>query len=632
MRATRRILLLACALAACLVAFLVPAARAAPPAAGRQVGHAVQAARKPARKTKGAAPCTVQAPVIGGSLSELTNGICGVVEGAAGAVGGVAGEAVGAAGSAILDGVAHWMIGAATQVTSFVAKEMQRSTTPQLRSAWFQAQFAPMADLGAALALLVTLVAFASAAVRRDPQALAATLAGIVRAGLGTTVVVALTALGLEVADQISAAVLSSSPHAFWATVAQAWGTKDFGGFASSALATLIAAVETFGALFVWLELIVRNAAIYLAVLFFPVVLAASIWPALHAWTGRLARLLLLFVVLKPVALIVLSLAGNAAAAGLSGASGISGSVGTILAAVVIFALAAFTPWALMFLLAADAESAYTAAGVRAATAGAVAGSGGRSLRNAGGLRTPGARRAGGRGSPGGSSSGGGSPGGSAGGGGSPGTDGGPTPSGGGSPGGASGGGSLPRLSLVGGSTVPPNAGAGSQDSADSGSSSAAGGSAAANGAVPAAEETGAADGRTSPIAAEAVGGGSIGAAAGVSPVAVRARSSTTRQRGAGSDSAQPQSAGAAPRPPAPVAPAGASTSTNARPTPPATVGGASQGSPSPAPGDGSAGAPAQERQPPPPARPPQRHLHVVRDEAKDEHPPDPDLSGPEAA
>ena len=172
------------------------------------------------------------------------------------------------------------MIGAATAITTFVSREMQPTTTPALQSAWYEAQFAPMADLGAALGLLVTMIAFASAAIRRSPEALAATLAGIARAGLGTGLVVALTVIGLGIADQVSSAVVSGSPHAFWATVAHAWGASGFGGFGSSALAMLIALVEVFAAIFVWLELIVRNAAIYIAVLFFPVALAASIWPA----------------------------------------------------------------------------------------------------------------------------------------------------------------------------------------------------------------------------------------------------------------------------------------------------------------------------------------------------------------
>jgi hypothetical protein len=256
-----------------------------------------------------------------------------------------------------------------------------------------------MADLGAALGLLVTLIALASAAIRRSPHALAATVAGIARAGIGTGLVVALTVIGLQVADQISAAVVSDSPHAFWSAVAHAWGQSGFGGFGSSALAMLIALVEVFAAVFVWLELIVRDAAIYVAVLLFPVGLAAAIWPALSAWPARLGRLLLLFVILKPLTLIVLSLAGSAAAAGLSFGSGVPGSVGTILAAVVIYALAAFAPWALMYLLAADAESAHTASGLRAAAGAAVLEKSGRSVRSGGGLTALGRER-GGPGSP----------------------------------------------------------------------------------------------------------------------------------------------------------------------------------------------------------------------------------------
>jgi hypothetical protein len=381
---------------------------ALPAPAGTQAGHAVDAAKAEAHKKE--APCATGIPVIGEAVSKVCEG----GEAAAGAVGGLVGEAAGAAAEGVLGMVASWMIGAATAITSFVAEQMRATTTPQLASAWYESQFAPMADLGAALGLLVALIALGSAAIRRSPDALAATLAGIGRAGLGTTLAVALTVIGLSVADQVSAAVLSSSPHAFWGTVAHAWGKSGFGGFGSSALATLIALIEVLAAVFVWLELIVRNAGIYVAVLFFPVTLAAGIWPALASWPRRLGRLLLMLVILKPVALIVLSLAGNAAAAGLSfGESGIPGSVGTILAATVIFALAAFAPWALMYLLAADAEGAYALAGLRSAAGTATTDKGSRSVRTAGGLRG----RAGVAGGGGSSSGSGGRPGGGAGGG-----------------------------------------------------------------------------------------------------------------------------------------------------------------------------------------------------------------------
>jgi len=455
-----------------LTVFVAPAL-ALPAPAGVQAGHPVQAGLSEPRKqkTQSGGSCNVEIPVIGG----LVGGACEAAGEAAGAAGGLIGEAAGAAGNGIMDALASWMIGAASTITSFVSSAMRQTTTPQLQSAWYEAQFAPMADLGAALGLLVALIAFASAAIRRSPEALAATLAGIVRAGLGTSLAVALTVIGLDVCDQISSAVLSGSPHAFWGTVAHAWGTKGFGGFGSSALAMLIALIEVFAAIFVWLELIVRNAAIYIAVLFFPVVLAASIWPALSSWTGRLARLLLLFVILKPVALIVLSLAGNAAAAGLSLGSGIPSSVGTILAATVIFALAAFAPWALMYLLAADAESAYMAAGMRTAAQAATSDSDGRSLRSAGGLRNlsgqNGGSTADGR-PPGGGSSGGG--GGSSGGGD---TNGGA--------GGAGGGGPFDGGPMAGGEGAASAAGNGGGDGALAvgGESTAAGAVAVAAGA-----------------------------------------------------------------------------------------------------------------------------------------------------
>ena len=180
------------------------------------------------------------------------------------------------------------MIGAAEKITAAIVSTITHSTSPQLTAAWFQRSFAPMAALGAALALLVTLIALTSAAARRDPAALAGTLTGILRAGLGTGLLIALTTLALQISDAISADVIRTSHQTFWSQVGHAWGSSGFGGFGSSALAMLMAIIQVIAGVLVWLELAVRNAAIYLAVLFFPVALAASIWPGLAGWTSRL--------------------------------------------------------------------------------------------------------------------------------------------------------------------------------------------------------------------------------------------------------------------------------------------------------------------------------------------------------
>jgi hypothetical protein len=472
-----RALLAAIALAALPAAV----AQAAVAPAGIQTGTPIQAAvqAQAAAAHQGGAPCNVGIPIIGGAVSAITNAACSAGNTIANGVGSI----VSGVGNTILDGIASWLIGAATAVTKFVAVQMRSTTTPQLQSSWYEAQFAPIAALGAALALLVTLVALGSAALRRSPDALAGTLVAVVRAGFGTGVIIALTVIGLGIADAISADILQSSPHAFWSTVSAAWGQRGFGGFGSSALAALIALVEVFGALFVWLELIVRNAVIYIAVLFFPVALAASIWPPLAGWTGRLGRLLLLFVMLKPVTLIVLSLAGNAAASGLSFSAGAGASVGTILAAVVIFSLAAFAPWALMYLLSADAESAWTGGALRAGTGNAVGGTQGRSARTGGGLANL---------RSGSSSSGGGGADGSA---------------GGGSPGGGGGG--------DGGDTQGPGS---PGVSGEQGGSASGGASAGANGGGAA--------------AAGVIGGGSVAAASGMRSTATQAGRSVTAADG----------------------------------------------------------------------------------------------------
>ena len=194
-----------------------------------------------------------------------------------------------------------------------------------------------------------------------------------------------------------------------------------------------MAIVQVIAGVLVWLELAVRNAAIYLAVLFFPVALAASIWPTLAGWTSRLVRLLFLFVILKPVVLVVLAFAGNAALAGLSLHGGLASSAGTIIAAITIFALAAMAPWALMLIVAADAESAAVGAGVRAAAGHAVSDGAATAGRLGGRVRGGAGRAAGAFGSAGGAirgAAGGRRGGGPAGSGGPSGGGGGPSPSG----------------------------------------------------------------------------------------------------------------------------------------------------------------------------------------------------------
>jgi hypothetical protein len=296
-------------------------------------------------------------------IDQIAEGACdvgkGAIDGATGAPGKIAeGAAIGT-----LSQLTEWMTDAATWTTKQIATGIQNTSTPELKASWYEERFGSMVALGLGLAALVTMMALASAALRRDPDALGATVYGMLRAGLGTGLVLILTVLAVGVADEISNTIaddtIGKRAGQFWSDVGDAWGKDNFAGFGSAAIAFFFAFVQVIAGLLVWIEMLLRSAAIYIAVLFLPAALAASIWPPLREWESRLVKVLFVLIAMKPVIITVLSLAGHAAAAAITGEA--RGDVGVLLAAIVIFALAACVPWALMTLVSMSADGAWSA-------------------------------------------------------------------------------------------------------------------------------------------------------------------------------------------------------------------------------------------------------------------------------
>ena len=294
--------------------------------------------------------------------SQVANGLPQLPGDAASAAGSVAGG--------VMDQVASWMVGAAQTVDGDVMKAATATSTPELSAPWFQQEFGYLALFGAALAGIVALLGVFSASVRGDPHALGEIFYGILRAGLVTGMVISLTLLALNVADGISADVAQHMPSQFFGTLSAAWGTHGWGGLASSALAFVAALVEVAVAVLLWIELLFRDAAIYVAVLFFPFTLAVAIWPRLSDANAKLARILAMFIIFKPVALIVMMTGANLLLGGVSFYAGVAPSAGTILAGLAVLAMAAFAPWAVMHLVGLDS-------GVMGSSSGRPQGAGG---------------------------------------------------------------------------------------------------------------------------------------------------------------------------------------------------------------------------------------------------------------
>ncbi len=107
-------------------------------------------------------------------------------------------------------------------------------------------------------------------------------------------------------------------------------------------------------ALTLWLELVVRAAAVSVAVLFLPLALAALVWPSVAHWCRRLADTLVALVLSKFVVAAVLSLAAGAAAGGLGvSGSGNGGGFASVVTGIALLLIAILAPFTLLRLVPA---------------------------------------------------------------------------------------------------------------------------------------------------------------------------------------------------------------------------------------------------------------------------------------
>jgi len=282
-----------------------------------------------------------------------------VVGAACTAVSGAAGKVAGAGVDAVFDAASTWVSSGAVWLLGEVGHVLSATTSVDLGAPWFAAHEAVMAALAAAVVLPMTCCAVMQAVYRQSASMLARTfLVHLPLCLLLTGVAVTLVRLGLAVTDELCAQVLSGagvdSANLFSGLTVFFAGTAVAAGPAVPSFVVFVGAlVAALAALVLWLELVVRAAAVSAAVLFLPLAMAALVWPAVSHWCRRLADTLVALVLSKLVVAAVLSLAVGALAGGL----GLSGSGGGGFAAVVtgiaLLVIATMSPFTLLRLVPA---------------------------------------------------------------------------------------------------------------------------------------------------------------------------------------------------------------------------------------------------------------------------------------
>jgi TrbL/VirB6 plasmid conjugal transfer protein len=275
------------------------------------------------------------------------------------AVGGVAGNVAGAAGDFVMRGVTVWVTNAAVWVTSKVGDLIDATSGPNVQADWFVGQYRSMLGVAAVLALPMLLLAVIQALIRQDIWILLRSAFGylpmaFVLAGaaiVGTDLLISIT-------DDLSAMVtrsLGGGSDNLLESVGDAYSRAiqdDSEGVVPLFGVFLGAIILAIGAFVLWLEMVIRDAAIYIGLFFVPLTFVAMIWPA----TGRYARRLVEFLIAVILAKFVIVAIIGLASAAITNASATAGTddgqlFERMIAGSALLVLAAWSPFALLRLI-----------------------------------------------------------------------------------------------------------------------------------------------------------------------------------------------------------------------------------------------------------------------------------------
>lgn len=271
--------------------------------------------------------------------------------------GGLLSGLAGAGVNAVFDAAGSWVASGAVWLLDQIGAAMEATTAVPLGTSWFASHEVVMAATAAVVVLPMLAVSAIQAVIHQSPSALLrAFLVQLPAAMVLTGVAVTLVRLGLSVTDTLSSQMLQGAggnADAALKPLADFLGQATASPAAPAFVLFLAGVTSAVCALGLWLELVVRAAAVSVAVLFLPLALAALVWPAVSHWCRRLADTLAALILSKLVIAAVLSLAAAAIAGGLGADGPGGGGFGAVLAGVAMLVIATVAPFTLLRLVPA---------------------------------------------------------------------------------------------------------------------------------------------------------------------------------------------------------------------------------------------------------------------------------------
>ena len=185
--------------------------------------------------------------------------------------------------------------------------------------------------------------------IRRDPTALTRAVLGLAKSVLGSFVVITLTALLLEVVDQLCIGIVQAAGE-----TTESMGDKiallaaglvgiNIAAPGVGAIITIfMAGLAITAAAIVWLSLLVRKALLLVAVVFAPLAFSGASWDASRGWIGKWAMFVVALICSKLVLVVMFLVAITQVSAPIDADLA---SVSDPIAGIVLMAMAAFAPY-----------------------------------------------------------------------------------------------------------------------------------------------------------------------------------------------------------------------------------------------------------------------------------------------
>ncbi|HEY1158395.1 MAG TPA: hypothetical protein VGE95_19190, partial [Arthrobacter sp.] len=301
----------------------------------------------------------------------------------------------------INEGLGSWIAEMAIWLASKIGDGIAATGELDLTREWFTGVFSSISGLAALIALIAVLLSVMAAALFRDPGEIVRTLLKVLTAGVSTGMVVIVVSKANQLIDAFCLYLLGPGG---WKEVtdglmAPATKLDDWIGLAAPLAPTTVMVLIAIGVilafLILWVEMLVRRMLLDVCVLMWPLVVSGAVWSGARPMTRRLIDTIISLEIMKLGGVAIFKAAGKMLQS--------IDSVDEMMLALVLYWVAAASPWMVMRLvgIVGGLNPGGTGEGMRAVAAGAAGALLARGRRVASvasrGLGSAGAMRPGGR-------------------------------------------------------------------------------------------------------------------------------------------------------------------------------------------------------------------------------------------